>query len=50
MLGSLLLDLGGSTMIMWVSGKENALQLFEMLCGARMTFNYISQRSKRRPS
>jgi NADH:ubiquinone oxidoreductase subunit D len=21
--------------------RENALQLFEMLCGARMTFNYI---------
>jgi len=42
MIGSLLLDLGGSTMIMWgFRERENALQLFEMLCGARMTFNYI---------
>lgn len=29
-------------MIMWgFRERENALQLFEMLCGARMTFNYI---------
>ncbi|MFH0904602.1 MAG: NADH-quinone oxidoreductase subunit D [Methanobacteriota archaeon] len=42
MMGSLLLDLGGSTMIMWgFRERENALQLYEMLCGARMTFNYI---------
>ena len=42
MLGSLLLDLGASTMIMYgFRERENALQLFEMLCGARMTFNYI---------
>ncbi|MDP2765921.1 MAG: NADH-quinone oxidoreductase subunit D, partial [Candidatus Methanoperedens sp.] len=42
MMGSLLLDLGGSTMIMWgFRERENALQMYEMLCGARMTFNYI---------
>lgn len=42
MMGSLLLDLGGSTMIMWgFRERENALQLYESLCGARMTFNYI---------
>jgi NADH dehydrogenase I D subunit len=42
MMGSLLLDLGGSTMIMYgFRERENALQLFESLCGARMTFNYI---------
>ncbi len=42
MMGSLLLDLGGSTMIMYgFRERENALQLYEMLCGARMTFNYI---------
>ncbi|MDP2844896.1 MAG: NADH-quinone oxidoreductase subunit D, partial [Candidatus Methanoperedens sp.] len=42
MMGSLLLDIGGSTMIMWgFRERENALQLYEMLCGARMTFNYI---------
>lgn len=42
MIGSLLLDLGGSTMIMWgFRERENALQLYEMMCGARMTFNYI---------
>jgi NADH-quinone oxidoreductase subunit D len=41
-IGSLLLDLGATTMIMWgFRERENALQLFEMLCGARMTFNYI---------
>lgn len=41
-IGSLLMDLGASTMIMWgFRERENALQLFEMLCGARMTFNYI---------
>ncbi len=41
-IGSLLLDLGASTMIMWgFRERENALQLFEKLCGARMTFNYI---------
>ena len=42
MLGSLLLDLGASTMIMYgFRERENALALFDMLCGARMTFNYI---------
>lgn len=42
MMGSLLLDLGGSTMIMYgFRERENALQLYESLCGARMTFNYI---------
>ena len=42
MLGSLLLDLGASTMIMYgFRERENALVLFDMLCGARMTFNYI---------
>ena len=42
MIGSLLLDLGASTMIMYgFREREKALQLFEMLCGARMTFNYI---------
>jgi NADH:ubiquinone oxidoreductase subunit D len=41
-MGSLLLDLGASTMIMYgFRERENALQLYEMLCGARMTFNYI---------
>lgn len=41
-MGALLLDLGASTMIMWgFRERENALQLFEMMCGARMTFNYI---------
>ncbi|VVB97000.1 F(420)H(2) dehydrogenase subunit D [uncultured archaeon] len=41
-IGSLLMDLGAATMIMWgFRERENALQLFEMLCGARMTFNYI---------
>ena len=41
-MGSLLLDLGASTPIMYgFRERENALQLFEMLCGARMTFNYI---------
>ena len=41
-LGSLLLDLGASTPIMYgFREREKALQLFEMLCGARMTFNYI---------
>ncbi len=41
-IGSLLLDLGATTMIMWgFREREKALQLFEMLCGARMTFNYI---------
>ncbi len=41
-IGSLLLDLAASTMIMWgFREREKALQLFEMLCGARMTFNYI---------
>ncbi len=41
-IGSLLMDLGASTMIMWgFRERENALQLFEQLCGARMTFNYI---------
>ncbi len=42
MIGSLLLDLGASTMIMWgFREREKALQLYEMMCGARMTFNYI---------
>lgn len=42
LMGSLLLDLGASTMIMWgFRERETALQLYEMLCGARMTFNYI---------
>ncbi len=41
-MGSLLMDLGATTMIMWgFREREKALQLFEMLCGARMTFNYI---------
>lgn len=41
-IGSLLMDLGAATMIMWgFRERENALQLYEMLCGARMTFNYI---------
>ncbi len=41
-IGSLLMDLGASTMMMWgFRERENALQLFEKLCGARMTFNYI---------
>lgn len=41
-IGSLLMDLGAATMIMWgFRERENALQLFEKLCGARMTFNYI---------
>ncbi len=41
-IGSLLMDLGASTMIMYgFRERENALQLFEQLCGARMTFNYI---------
>jgi NADH dehydrogenase I D subunit len=41
-IGSLLMDLGAATMIMWgFRERENALQLFEMLSGARMTFNYI---------
>jgi NADH-quinone oxidoreductase subunit D len=41
-MGSLLLDLGASTPIMYgFRERENALQLFEMLSGARMTFNYI---------
>lgn len=41
-IGSLLMDLGAATMIMWgFREREKALQLFEMLCGARMTLNYI---------
>ncbi len=41
-IGSLLMDIGASTMIMYgFRERENALQLFEQLCGARMTFNYI---------
>lgn len=41
-IGSLLMDMGASTMMMWgFRERENALQLFEKLCGARMTFNYI---------
>ncbi len=41
-IGSLLMDLGASTMMMWgFRERENALQLFESVCGARMTFNYI---------
>lgn len=41
-IGSLLIDLGASTMILWgFRERENILQLFESLCGARMTFNYI---------
>lgn len=41
-MGSLLLDLGASTMIMYgFREREKALQLFEMLCGARMTFSYF---------
>ncbi|MCZ7399087.1 MAG: NADH-quinone oxidoreductase subunit D [Candidatus Methanoperedens sp.] len=41
-IGSLLMDLGASTMMLWgFRERENALQLFEKLCGARMTFNYI---------
>lgn len=41
-IGSLLMDMGASTMMMWgFREREMALQLFEMVCGARMTFNYI---------
>jgi NADH:ubiquinone oxidoreductase subunit D len=41
-MGSLLLDLGASTPIMYgFREREKALQLFEMLCGARMTFSYF---------
>lgn len=41
-IGSLLMDMGASTMMMWgFREREKALQLFEMVCGARMTFNYI---------
>ena len=41
-MGSLLLDLGASTAIMYgFREREKALQLFEMLCGARMTFSYF---------
>ncbi len=41
-IGSLLMDLGASTMMMWgFRERERALQLFEMLCGARMTFSYM---------
>jgi len=41
-IGSLLMDLGASTMMMWgFREREKALQLFEMLCGARMTFSYM---------
>ncbi len=41
-MGSLLLDLGASTAIMYgFRERENALQLYEMLCGARMTFSYF---------
>ena len=41
-IGSLLMDLGASTMIMWgFREREKALQLFEMLCGARMTLSYM---------
>jgi NADH dehydrogenase I D subunit len=41
-MGSLLLDLGASTAIMYgFREREKALQLYEMLCGARMTFSYF---------
>ncbi|NJD76685.1 MAG: NADH-quinone oxidoreductase subunit D [Candidatus Methanoperedens sp.] len=41
-MGSLLLDLGASTPIMYgFREREKALQLYEMLCGARMTFSYM---------
>jgi NADH-quinone oxidoreductase subunit D len=41
-MGSLLLDLGASTPIMYgFREREKALQLFEALCGARMTFSYF---------
>lgn len=41
-IGSWLLDLGASTMIMYgFREREKILSLYEMLCGARMTFNYI---------
>lgn len=41
-IGSLLMDLGASTMMMWgFRERENALQLFDSVCGARMTFNYV---------
>lgn len=42
MIGSLLLDLGATSMMMYgFREREKALQLFELLTGARMTFNYI---------
>ncbi|HEY9206503.1 MAG TPA: NADH dehydrogenase (quinone) subunit D [Candidatus Methanoperedens sp.] len=41
-MGSLLLDLGASTPIMYgFREREKILQLYEMLCGARMTFSYM---------
>ncbi|HEY9246133.1 MAG TPA: NADH-quinone oxidoreductase subunit D [Candidatus Methanoperedens sp.] len=41
-MGSLLLDLGASTPIMYgFREREKALQLYEKLCGARMTFSYM---------
>ncbi len=41
-MGSLLMDLGASTPILYgFREREKILQLFEMLCGARMTFSYF---------
>jgi len=41
-MGSLLIDLAASTLILYgFREREKALQLYESLCGARMTFNYI---------
>ncbi len=41
-MGSLLLDLGASTPIMYgFREREKILQLYEALCGARMTFSYM---------
>lgn len=41
-MGSLLMDLGASTPILYgFREREKILQLFEMICGARMTFSYF---------
>lgn len=40
--GTLLMDLGATSMIMYgFREREKFLRLFESMCGARMTFNYI---------
>lgn len=41
-IGSLAIDLGAVTgMIFAFRGRERVLDLFDLLCGSRMTFNYI---------